>query len=708
MSILITTFLSAFLLFQVQPILGRYILPWFGGTPGVWTTCMVFFQVSLVLGYGYAHALSNLVGRRAQPLVHLVLLGCSLLLLPITPSDTWKPTNEESPALRILGLLTLSVGVPYFLLATTGPLLQRWYSWRFPAATPYRLYALSNVGSLLGLLAYPFVVEPKLPLAQQTYWWSAGFMLFVACCGWSALAMLLSASPEESTQASPSIYQLDHSTEGVLPSSTSQSQDVSHGITMRPTFTHYVFWLLLPTCSSVLLLAVTNHICQDIAVVPFLWIAPLSLYLISFIICFDRPRWYGRGWWGGALVLLLLLVGGVMYVGPDLPMVIQIFYFSLLLFVACMVCHGELVRLVPSARYLTAYYLLISTGGAFGGLFVGLAAPALFNYYWELHLSLLLLAALLLVIHYMDGNSPLYHFQMPAAWAILIAAWLLLAYNLNADISRRNRNVIAATRNFYGSLRVVDQYPDTPSHWRELTHGRIRHGLQYQIAPFRHAKTTYYGPMSGAGLALRLHPQRGEGLRIGVTGLGAGSLAVYAGPKDELTFFEINPIIEEIAREYFSYLADSLAKKIDVVLGDGRIALERAIQSGHSYQFDVLILDAFSSDAVPVHLLTSEAFEIYHQHLKPDGILVVHISNRYLDLGPVVRGLAEQRGAEAHLVVGSEIPNQGIIQTTYVLVTTNKKFLEHPQFQRETSAWPNERRLIWNDDFSNLFLVLKQ
>ncbi|HEX2099328.1 MAG TPA: hypothetical protein VHF69_01625, partial [Candidatus Synoicihabitans sp.] len=365
----ITVFTGAFLLFQVQPLIGKFILPWFGGSPGVWTACLLFFQTLLLGGYAYAHVLTSKFAPTRQAVIHLGLLVVALAFVPIAPAEAWKPGPAEDPTGRILLLLAATIGLPYFVLSATGPLLQRWFSQTHAGVSPYRLYALSNVGSLLALLSYPFLVEPWLTRHQQAWLWSAGLILFVGVCGSCAWRLRRLARA------------------GRVAAATVETARAE-----RPTPAAQALWITLPAVASILLLAVTNKLCQDVAVIPFLWILPLALYLISFILCFDHPRWYRRGLFATLVTLAIGVVCYLLFEGNGAPLEQQVIGYLVLLFTACMLCHGELYRLKPAPAYLTRYFLAIAAGGAAGGLFVGLAAPYLFSQYWELHVGLWSLA----------------------------------------------------------------------------------------------------------------------------------------------------------------------------------------------------------------------------------------------------------------------------------------------------------------------------
>ncbi|MFN9294010.1 MAG: spermidine synthase [Planctomyces sp.] len=906
-----TIFLSAFLLFQVQPLTGRYILPWFGGGPSIWTACMLFFQILLLGGYLYSHLLTSRLPPRRQVQVHGLLVLLSLLWLPIAPDVSWKPTAGEAPLSRILLLLAATVGAPYFVLSTTGPLMQRWFTWTSPGASPWRLYALSNVGSLLALLSYPFVFEPLLTLRSQVVSWSVLYLSYGVLAGlcaipvWRMGRVLLAGGADA----------------GAVSGDAARLPDDDR--TPRPSWTTMGLWLLLSAASSVMFLATTNQLCIDVATVPFLWILPLSLYLLSFILCFDSPHWYNRTVFAVLLMLGCPVVCDVLLDGADAGLVLQIAVFCTVLFAGCMCCHGELYGLRPASRWLTLYFVVISAGGAVGGLFVALGAPRLFTGYYEYHSGLGLVAVavfLAMVWQRVWLLTPRLHFWVFAAaaaaqllvvsrwflqpveanlsdsnWTILVsifgallaggllvtglqreslwrlcvlwlgvgvleACWLsgfvwwkapaafqekfgaavsaaeeqslslppgvlrwfplicvllsaqaILVYwafsrgtgrmrsvyammcggaagtllllgaagvelairqtvsallytavsGLLLDVAARGfrgrgkpelglflvvpgatlllvlglrlweiyeadarqGNVVALSRNFYGVLRVrryeaedeqeFDAEGDLLPSKVSLTHGQIRHGFQFEDEYWCRQPTTYYGYESGLGMAIqwaRAQAQAGDGhgLKVGVVGLGTGTIAAYGRKGDVFRFYEINPDVVELSTKgVFTYLADSEAEKT-VVLGDARIMLEHELgEEGGSQQFDVLAIDAFSSDAIPVHLLTTECAEIYQKHLRNGGVLAVHISNRFLDLAPVARGMARHLGWQAIEVSNGNDDTTGVFGSTWFLLTASSAVTEDPTIGGAgTLSTESDRVLQWTDDYSGLWQVL--
>ena len=694
-----TMFLSAFLLFVVQPLIGKYVLPWFGGTPAVWTTCMLFFQALLLAGYAYAHLLAGGRSMRRQALLHLSLAAVTLLSLPIIPSQAWKPADGVAPSPHILGMLLASIGAPYFLLSSTAPLLQSWFSRTRSGVSPYRLYSLSNLGSLLALLSYPFLIEPALSLSRQAVIWSWAYAAFVLLCTLLALRVLLRHSPE--TPPAPATE------------ATTEPPEPGPGTGRR------LLWLSLTTCTSVMLLATTNQMCQDVAVIPLLWILPLSLYLLSFILCFHHEKLYWRPLFMTVLAGSVIWTCVVLFGGVFVGLRSQILCYSLTLFASCMICHGELVRLKPGPRHLTSFYLMVACGGALGGILVSLVAPRLLKDYWEYHLGLLFTVLLTLIVLFRDRKGSLYRGRPFAVWSVLYLSFAVLAIVLAVHIRNSMQNTLETTRNFFGILRVLDLDKEDPGkHRLTLMHGRIEHGFQFVDEQKRHWPTSYFGADSGIGMALSFHPRRMAAdyrqrtLRIGVVGLGTGTLASYGTEGDYIRFYEINPEVIRLSDRYFTFRKDNPAR-IEVVLGDARISLERERQHHEPQEFDVLAIDAFSSDAIPVHLLTRECLQTYLYHLKADGILAIHISNRYFDLSPVVRNMAQlepELGLQAVLVAAQGDDKRGTDSTDWVLVTANREFLAAPEIQECITPWeaPLPPPLVWTDDYSNLFGLLRK
>lgn len=778
--------LSAFLLFQVQPIISKFILPWFGGSPGVWTTCMLFFQVVLFAGYAYAHTLT-LLPRRWQGIVHGLLLGMAIAMLPIAPNEMWKPTGAEDPALRILLLLFVSVGLPYFVLSSTSPLVQVWFTRTTNGASPWRLYALSNIGSLAALLSYPLFFEVHWDVLEQTTLWAVGFGAFVVL---SLAGIWLDRNHSIEAEARPDVV--------IDPAAD------------HPGWLKRIQWVLLPALASCVLLSATNHVCQDVAVIPFLWVVPLSLYLLTFIICFEHERWYARIcalWALLALPVLFLtcteklLQGQSYWINFELwmhhhvePILNQLtgqkFHLSSIdltpnfiwelgwsfsaMFIACMLCHGELTRLKPAPRRLTEFYLLMSFGGALGGLFVNLGAPHLFTSFAEWPISLIAVAALAcyillrsvlrvkhvwewllalvitamtcgvawLLIHHgiltqeelqkqmkidlMAPSEVIYGtlagiglclavlvyriirrgFMRPALVSISMLGMTFTFVLLTmTDLGFKNDDKVERVRNFYGMLSVSEDDYESGGEtlkFRQLTNGGIIHGSQNIDGLQREEPTSYYGHQTGIGKALDSLKDRPDA-RVGVVGMGAGTVACYAKSGQTFRFYDINPDVVRIAEKWFFYLEDARkrAAKVEIVISDARLALDREPPQ----QFDVLLLDAFSGDSVPVHLLTQEAFAIYDRHMKPDGIIAVHITNSYLVLAPVIEKIAVAAGFKTVRIATDADGDHD--STDYILVTRNEVFLKATPAEllgNETELKHDVR--LWTDRYHNLLRIL--
>jgi hypothetical protein len=693
-----TIALSAFLLFLVQPIIARQILPWFGGSAAVWTTCMVFFQVALLAGYFYSDLVIRKLSARPQAIVHTVLLLVSLAFLPITVAESMKPVDASQPVGRILLLLAATIGLPYLMLATTGPLVQAWFTRQFRSARVYRLYALSNLASMIALLGYPPVIEPNATGRMQSIGWSIGYAVFVLlaiAAAWTSVRHAARAG-SGSDSADPELAAVDAHAEGIAAAPTVAAAAPAGP---APTLREQALWLILAALGSTMLLAITTHITQNVASIPFLWVLPLSIYLVTFILCFDGTGWYKR-----PSFLLLAALGAVAMLGglsfrPDgfgveraiLHIEHAVPVYALGLFVMCMFAHGELVARKPEPAHLTRFYLMVSLGGAVGGLLVGIAAPLAFAWYWELPLSLTVVA--LLVAALSRGVM-----RIVGVVATVACVALFVDY-----VDWIRGGVLELSRNFYGTLRVTGSADGdaSPTASRRLLHGVILHGEQYLAPDARRVATTYYGPTSGVGRTLEA--ARTGPLRVGVIGLGVGTLATYGQPGDVFRLYELNPVVLDVANSRFTYLKDSLAK-IEPALGDARLVLEREAPQ----RFDVLAVDAFSSDSIPVHLLTREALAVYKRHLAERGAVVFHITNRYLDLSGVVRQLAAEVGMHA-VRFNDEPPAEAVqYRSDWIALTPDADFAKALWAAGGEPLEPvaTDRR-PWTDDHHNLFEVLK-
>ncbi len=728
-------FLGAFLFFDLQLISTKQILPWFGGAAAVWTTALLFYQALLLSGYAYAHALTTRLPPRAQRTIHLALIGGALLLVgacawrwgsPLTPPASWRPPDSAHPIGRVLVLLAIEAGLAGLLLSSTAPLLQRWASQIETEKSPYSLYAVSNAGSLAGLLAYPFVFERNWTLARHCLGWGLGFGLFCALLAAAALSM-----PRPILQPVPGRDSV---------ASASQS------------WRTWALWLALAAAPSMLLSATNNQIGQNVASIPFLWVITLGVYLLSFVLCFRSGSW-PRAAAFVPLGLAFLLVCYLLPRASGIPILVHISIYAFALFGCCLACHGELARAKPGAPRLTSFYLATACGGLVGGAFVALAAPLLFSGIWEFPLALLLCAILSVAAAQADRRSFVHLGPYPVSAALLVLAiflpavagkttwspgifatalvatclfaalagrgrpfatwrtalWLLCfgaaiasaATVFAGTIQDFGRQVVFSSRNFYGVLRVAQAPPDEDPR-RTLTLGRNPQGFQYLNPARRREPSGVYATGSGIALALVHHPRRPERLRIGILGLGTGTAAVWGGPGETLRFYEINPDVIRVSagpHPLFTYLADTSARA-EVVEGDARLSLERE-HARREEPFDVLICDVSGGGWIPPHLLTREAFEAYRVRLRADGVLALHLDNQFFDFVPLVRRQAdEMRWPAARL---------GSARGTWMILARDAAFLRIPAIAAATvpdGAKPASR--AWTDDYSSLFALRRK
>ena len=704
---------------------------------------MLFFQSTLFLGYVYSHLLASRLRLQTQVKLHwLLLFLASIMSVFLIPNNSLKPDGHEDPTSQILLLLVICVGLPYFVLSTTGPLIQAWFCHAYPDRSPYRLFSLSNLGSFLALGSFPFLFEPYLELKTMGYVWIVGFWLFAICC-------MISAWKVSRIVA----YRMDESLEHSVASDAS-----SRTIDSVPGFLKRSAWIALSGIASLMFIATTNHVCHDIATVPFLWIVPLALYLLTFIICFDHPRWYIRGVWSGLCTLGIL---GLTIVDLELTFIPNLILHFGTMFLICMVCHGELVRLRPiTPNRITEYYLMISAGGALGGLFITFVATPYFVAYYEWRFGLLISfgLALLVVLTTVVPKWFSISARREGILGVVSLVTLLVAWAIDPFESRSFTNdqdgvvdqVILKGRNFYGTVEVSErQYTralsaennsgtsrDFNDNRRDFKSGNVLHGRQLTEPNKRNEPLTYYNRDSGVGLTLEYcmnGPFRNKPLKYAVVGLGVGSLASYARPvdsdrkPDECIIYEINPLVEEIARENFWYLPDyekRLGKAIEVRLGDARLTMEKEPPQ----DYDVIVLDAFSGDSVPAHLLTREAFEIYRKHLKKNadgslnGYICIHITNTFLNLYPIAKNAAEQVLKMPYTsIYRDREPQRQFERSHYFIITNDRAFLDKtptvPEYLTNTDIstgkttslaidrdWPGVA--LWTDHYSTIFNIL--
>jgi spermidine synthase len=728
-----TLFLSALLLFWIQPMFAKMALPLLGGSPAVWNTAMLFFQGALLAGYGYAHLITRRLVQRWQLLLHLGVLGMACLALPIGLA-AWGAPPETTPTGWLLGLMAASIGMPFFALSANAPLLQRWFSTTgHPAAAdPYFLYGASNLGSMLALLAYPVVMEPLLRLREQSLIWSAlyvGLVMFIAGCGLVGGGL----------------------SKGVVGRDEAASRPHT-----APTWSRRLRWLALSFVPASLLLGVTTHITTDIAATPLFWVVPLVLYLLTFVLTFARHPLLRHEWMLRAqpiLVFPILLLIWFVSAGSPLNLVLHLAAF----FVIAMVCHGELASRRPAAERLTEFYLWISLGGVLGGIFNAVVAPMVFNTVVEYPIILVLsclmrpalpaplsrskfglwfharvserqadvllpaalcamIVAPLLVFRTVLGGLP--------AIAVLVIAIVLacsgLAFSrrplrlmLGAAISLLASSLIIPSgtitlereRSFFGVYRVTSS---ESGEFHLLRHGTTLHGAEYTDAARRDEPLAYYHRNGPLGQMFAALGQQDRLRHVGVVGLGTGTVACYRKPGQKWTFFEIDPTVTQLARDqrYFHYMADC-APDAPVVHGDARLSLKK-VPDG---QFDLLILDAFSSDSIPVHLMTREALLLYRDKLAPGGVLMFHISNRKLDLTPILANGAADIGMSAIAQIYSvppEAQDDYILASNWVALANSLEDLAPlGQDARWRRLSPDPKADLWTDDYSNVLGALR-
>ncbi len=711
-----TSMLGAGLLFMVQPLAAKLILPSFGGSATVWSTSSLLFQVLLLLGYVYAHLSSRGLGAWWQPRLHLLVLLVPILFLPVALPVDAAPPADSPPTLWLLRTLTLMVGVPFLVLSATGPLIQRWYSWsRGPRANdPYFLFAGSNLGSFLGLLCYPFLVERTLTLTQQRWMWTVMLGVFLVLMCACALAVRAPRHPMN-------------------------DRDATARRGPGPARSRRLTWCALAFLPSCLTLAVTAHISTDVAPIPLVWVLPLALYLASFVAAFARRTRQAPVAMTRAAVVSAVLSGVVSLVGTALPIWTVVAVDLTTVALVSYAAHARLAATRPDTEHLTGFYLIISVGGALGGLVNGVIAPMLFNRVWEYGLSLAVVPLLMvgLLTQRSTWITRRYHpaFRVGGAVVLTPVAMLAAAVGIQAVAPREMFAVLPVLaliaagawvvarqpaalalslfigttslgvqsmvsslqleRTFYGSYRVVDV-----GGVHKLVHGTTVHGIQYQDAGRRDEPTAYYAEDGPLGTVMGTFDHS----RMGVVGLGAGAIATYGDTGDRMTFFEIDPAIKTIAerQHWFTFLEDSAAD-VDVVVGDGR--LELAHQPAG--EFDLIVLDAFSSDSIPVHLLTQEAMDEYASRLVPGGSLVFHISNRTFDLTPVLTAEAQELGWNGVRGLGAGKPGPDFQTSDWVVLTPDDAaadtLLAEPGWSRLDSRDP----VAWTDNYASVLSVLR-
>lgn len=672
---------ASFLLFSIEPMAAKQLLPAMGGSSAVWLTCLFFFQAMLLASYAYVFGSQRAPSLRRSSAVHLALLVAALASFGLAPPAITGLALAH-PASAIFLSLLASIGLPFFLLGTTTPLLQAWFAQTEQRPIPYRLYALSNLASLAALIAYPLWFEPHLTLHAQRLAWHAAFVVYACLC---ALLTLQVRATQPSITLQPQPEQPEHLDPASTPPIPASRR---------------ILWFLLPAVGAMQLSAVTAHLTQNVAAIPLLWVIPLAVYLFSFVLAFEFSRLYRRWLLVRFLVVLLAALGYLLSkTGVGLPIQLAIAFFVAELFFACWFLHAELHSLRPTgARASTAFYLAIAAGGAAGTFFVAILSPLLFRANYDLPIAFAATAAAALAVTWPSG----WQYRLLWTTATVLGCVLLLALRIEYG-----RDAFLRLRNFYGTLQVRETHtPPQAVTARTLINGSIQHGLQWFADDFRTTPMSYYAPDSGVGLALSFccaasSSNTAAPRRIGVVGLGAGTVAAYGRPGDTIEFYEINPQVETVAHTAFTYLRDSPAH-ITITPGDARIALAHQPPQ----RFDILIVDAFSGDAIPVHLLTAEAVGLYRRHLAPGGVLAFHVSNQYLDLAPVLSRLAQSAGLESTEIETPAQPDRGEFQADWVLLSDRPAFFAVPEIMH-AGIPVTPAAALWTDDYSSLLPLLR-
>jgi len=670
-------FIGAYLLFQIQPICAKIILPHYGGVAGVWSASLLFFQGFLFLGYYYAHAIVLRLRIRRQVFLHLVLLGIAALYLP-SAEALMKPPMFKNPAASILTSFVCAIGIPCLLLSSTAPLLQYWFFVKLKISA-YRLYSVSNMGAMVGMLSYPVIIEPFMGLKKQVFLWSLAFIAYLLLFGLCALSLC-----------------------------GEKQVNICRGNGIKVFFgRRCVSWFLLSACGVIILLSGTSWISRDIAPIPLFWLMPLSLYLLSFIVSFAEKNYYERRIWIPlflvSMIVLSIFTGNYDKGVPD--KVHEILIYSAAMFFSFMVCHGELEKMKPLAHRLTSFYLAIALGGGTGGVFVNFVAPRIFtDGYWEFYLAFFVVYIISAVV-FSDKNN-----KKNMAWPKIL--WILslpfFLFFTGKQVAKNRHNLIASSRNFYGVLRVREENEKSPNRVYSFYNGSIMHGMQFKIKSKEMLPTAYFGPESGLGIVFRYLCEKGS-VKSGIVGFGAGTAAVYAGKNDKIIFYEINPEAVKVGNKYFNFYGKCPADK-KIIVGDGRISLESQLKNGGPEKFDLLAIDAFNGDAIPVHLLTKEAFELYFSHIKTNGFLLFNISNKYVNLVPLIKTFSKIHHVDTFFAEEYFNADLGTEYSLWAIMTRNKEFIKLIYSRhKEWWWWPDceFRKIFWSDDKNNLLNVLE-
>jgi spermidine synthase len=668
-------FTSAFLIFFIQLLLAKHMLPQFGGSAFVWVTSILFFQTGLLLGYLYAYLLVKIPSKRLQAIIHFGLLLASLYFIPIQ-LDGFVINNQQWPPISVWQLLSCISLLPFIVICASSPLLQHWYCQIKESEFPYYFYSISNAGSLIGLVGYPFLIEPIMGLHQQAQCWTLMYLCYCFICFLCMVQLLR-------TKKSPEYAK----------------------VAFDVTILRANQWLFLSFISSALLLAVTQFLTQNVINLPLMWVIPLGLYLLSFIVTFSKTAGYDRNFWLCSFLIFLTLTLWLIYMeslaGYDVVLVLLGLLYS-----ACMICHGELILRKPSLRSLTTFYLLISLGGVLGSLFVNIVAYVLLGKWWDFYIPLILLTIIVLLLSYQCYRQK----KLPWETEVLISTCLIIILGLTiVCMIKPKTDVLAEKRSLYGFIRVLDHLPKTANGYREMRNGQITHGVQFLNSDKQNIPTTYYGENSGIQLTIEfLRQHHKQPLNIAVIGLGCGTIASLGAKGDNIDFYELDENVKDFAYRYFTYLSSSPAN-IRVILGDARLSMVKAQFASGFKQYDLIVADAFNGDAIPFHLLTHEAINLYKTLLAKNGIIALHTTNTYIAFYPLTSNLAKDQGLQHSWIETKANPGKLYYTNYWAILSSDPEFATWIKQQKGITLdnTNTQSSILWTDDFNSILPLLR-
>lgn len=668
----ISIFISATLVFLIQPIVSKSILPHFGGGVSVWIACMLYFQFNLFVGYLYAHLLTHFLPKNLQIIIHVLLIIASFFMLKMSFNEFTIAGDNQT--LNIFAILFKSIFLPCMLVSASSPLLQYWYHLSKHSDYPYWFYSVSNIGSMLGLLGYPFLIELVLPMSTQKSLWVGAYFMYVMMC-FTCLWILFKSKQ-------------DHIQDEHLAS--------------KINYLNFIKWVGYSFLGCVILLAVTLIITNEVFNLPLIWLLPLALYLTTFIWVFSSSKRFDPFLWKGLFVFFCMAFVYFQVVTKSTGF-LSVINLLLLMFSACMICHGQLKNLRPNNQQAPIFYLAMSAGGLLGGIMVNLAAPIVFNALWEFYLAIVFLLLYLLFCNKTRSN-----FYLRAFDAVLITCTIMFGYYIYH--SEWGTSYDYKHRNFYGIVKIYNQVTPDDKKYKIFKHGLTIHGVQVISPQVKNVPNTYFHRDSGLGLMMQYMRKREPAMRVGVAGLGVGTIAAWGRKSDQFTFYEIDQDIVTMANDYFSYLSDSLGEMV-IKHGDARLLLQQELNEKREPAYDVLILDAFSGDAPPFHLLTKEALELYLARLQPNGAIAYHISSRYFNFSPIIHAIAKAKGLNVMVLHVPGESKHSNSTSQWAIITRDQDCLDWMMANKAEKATVLTRTtsMLWTDEYNTLlpFILLR-